>query len=219
MQFSLQHLSRSPEEASESPPLLILLHGVGSNMYDLFGLAPYLDKRFLILSAQAPNAMQPGSFAWFPILEFQPTDIKIDAEAAEASRLQVIKFIKEAVESYKADPENVYLMGFSQGCIMSMSAMLSEPELLAGVVGMSGRILPEIEPKIADNERLKDFPVLWVHGLNDNVLPISHGRAARDQLTALPVDLTYKEYQMAHEVSGESLHDVAAWLTSQLDDD
>ena len=70
---------------------------------------------------------------------------------------------------------------------------------------------------IAKGDKLKDFPVLWVHGVNDNVLPISHGRAARDQLGALPVDLTYKEYQMAHEVSGESLHDVAAWLTSALD--
>ena len=217
MQFSLQHLSRSPEEPSEKAPLLILLHGVGSNMYDLFGLAAYLDKRFQILSAQAPNVMQPGSFAWFPILEFLPTNIKIDAEAAEASRLKVIEFVKEAVESYEADPEKVYLMGFSQGCIMSMSVMLSEPELLAGVVGMSGRILPEIEPLIAADERLKDFPILWVHGMNDNVLPISYGRAARDKLSALPVNLTYKEYQMAHEVSGESLHDVATWLTRQLD--
>ena len=140
MQFSLQHLSRSPEESNGKPPLLILLHGVGSNMYDLFGLAPYLDPRFLILSAQAPNLMNPGSFAWFPILDFQPTKIEIDADAAEASRLKVIEFIKEALEFYSADAQKVYLMGFSQGCIMSMSVMLSEPQLLAGVVGMSGRI-------------------------------------------------------------------------------
>jgi len=216
MQFSLQHLSRIPAETDKAPPLLILLHGVGSNMYDLFGLAPYLDQRFLILSPQAPIPLNSDSFAWFPILEYDPMNIKIDAAAAEASRLKVIAFVNEAIDFYRAAPQNVYLMGFSQGCIMSMSVLLTNPQILTGVVGMSGRILPEIEP-IPEKDHFLNFPVLWVHGLNDNVLPISHGRAARDQLVELPINLTYKEYQMAHEVSGESLHDVAAWLTECLD--
>ncbi len=67
MNFSLHHVMRRPETPSENPPLLILLHGVGSHELDLFSLAPYLDKRFLVLSARAPNTMGPNSYAWFPV--------------------------------------------------------------------------------------------------------------------------------------------------------
>jgi len=53
-------------------------------------------------------------------------------------------------------------------------------------------------------------------GQYDPVLPVHHGRAARDQLATLPVDLTYREYAMGHEVTPESLADVVAWLQERL---
>ena len=70
----------------------------------------------------------------------------------------------------------------------------------AGVVGMSGRLLPEIEPQIAPPEELKGLPFMIVHGTDDQVLPLSYGRAIRDKLSTLPVDLTYREYGMPHTV-------------------
>jgi len=108
-------------------------------------------------------------------------------------------------------------MGFSQGAIMSASVALTQPELVAGVVLMSGRILPEIRPLMADPERLEELPFLIVHGTDDVVLPIVYGRASRELLSSLPVKLTYHEYKMGHEVSQESLADVTAWLSAQLD--
>ena len=65
--LSLVHLARQPLVKGGSPPLLLLLHGVGSNEYDLFELAPYLDKRFLIISARAPNTLGRDSYAWFEV--------------------------------------------------------------------------------------------------------------------------------------------------------
>ena len=56
-----------------------------------------------------------------------------------------------------------------------------------------------------------------VHGTRDNVLPVSGGRAIRDELSRLPVAVAYREYDMGHQVSAESLTDVAAWLTAQLE--
>ena len=82
---------------------------------------------------------------------------------------------------------------------------------------MSGRILPEIRPLIASPERLAGLPLLVVHGLGDTVLPIQHGQASRALLQDLPVQLDYREYRMGHEVSAESLADVAAWLTNRID--
>lgn len=212
----LVHLVRKPLMEAGTPPLLLLLHGVGSNEHDLFGLAPFLDKRFLIISVRAPNTLEPGSYAWFEV-NFTPQGPVINPEQAEASRKTLITFLQEAITAYGANPEQVFLMGFSQGAIMSASVALTRPELIAGAVLMSGRILPEIQPSIASNEELNGFPFLVVHGTADMVLPISYGRASRKLLSSLPVDLTYHEYPMGHEVSQASLRDVTAWLTEQLD--
>ena len=212
----LVHLVRQPIREAGTPPLLLLLHGIGSNEHDLYGLAPFLDERFLIISVRAPNTLGPGSYAWFEA-DFTPQGPVINPIQAEASRKTLIAFLNEAVTSYGADPKGVYLMGFSQGAIMSASVALTQPELVAGAVLMSGRILPEIQPLIASSEELTGLPFLVVHGTADMVLPISHGRASRDLLSTLPVDLTYHEYPMGHEVSQESLSDVTTWLTEQLD--
>jgi phospholipase/carboxylesterase len=108
-------------------------------------------------------------------------------------------------------------MGFSQGAMMSLALTLTRPEKVAGVAAMSGRLpkqLLELEP---DREALAGKPILVTHGLYDPVLPVEQGRAARDYLATLPVELTYREYPMGHEVSMESLRDVAAWLKESLD--
>ncbi len=214
--LSLVHLVHEPKVEASTPPLLLLLHGIGSNEHDLYGLAPFLDRRFLIISARAPNTLGPGSYAWFEA-DFTPHGPVINPEQAEASRKTLITFLHEATTAYGADPKRLYLMGFSQGAIMSASVALTQPELVAGVVLMSGRILPEIQPRIASNEELTGLPFLVVHGTADMVLPISHGRANRQLLSSLPVELTYHEYPMGHEVSQQSLADVTAWLSGQLD--
>ena len=214
--LSLVHLVRQPQVEEKAPPLLLLLHGVGSHEYDLFGLAPYLDKRFLIISARASNTLQPGSYAWFEV-SFTPQGPVINPAQAETSRRALITFINEVVAAYGADPRRVYLMGFSQGAIMSASVALTRPDLIAGAVLMSGRILPEVQPLIAAPQELEGLPLLVVHGTADSVLPIHHARASRKLLSSLPVELTYREYPMGHEVSQESLNDVALWLTTRLD--
>jgi phospholipase/carboxylesterase len=99
-----------------------------------------------------------------------------------------------------------------------LSLALTRPEKLAGVVAMSGRVLPEVVPKMAPAEAMRGLPILVVHGTDDVVLPIHHGRAIRDRLSSLPVVLTYREYPMGHSVSEESLADVTAWLRQRLDD-
>ena len=213
----LVHLTREPVVRSAgAPPLLLLLHGLRADEGDLIGLAPYLDGRFFIVSARAPLALGPGMYAWFDV-QLNPGNPVINAEQAESSRQILIRFIGEVTEAYGTNPLQVYLLGFSQGAIISLSVLLTRPDLLASVVAMSGRILPEVLPKMAPPEALRGIPVMVVHGVADPVLPIHHGRAIRERLSALPVDLTYREYIMGHQVTEKSLADIAAWLRTRLD--
>jgi phospholipase/carboxylesterase len=217
--LSLTHLMREPDRNLESslPPLLLLLHGIGSNEEDLFSLAPYLDGRFLLVSARAPVFMGPGSYGWFNI-EFTPQGMIADIEQAEKSLQHLTAFIDELVETYRAESKCVYLMGFSQGAMMSLALALTRPEKVAGAVVMSGRFPSQQHERGPDLEALKGKPFLVTHGLYDPVLPIEQGRAVRKNLEALPVELTYLEYPMGHEVSLESLRDVSAWLSRTLDE-
>ncbi len=214
--LSLVHLVRKPlEPSSGAPPLLLLLHGLGSDEADLYGLARYLDPRFFIVSARAPIPWQPG-FAWFELYFTPEGEIYANMARAVESYQQLQGFLQEVVTAYEVDPAQVYLMGFSQGAMMSLLATLVQPEGVKGLVVMSGRLPKEAEPWIAEPERLAGIPILAVHGIQDEVLPIENGRQIRDYLQALPVDFTYQEYPMGHQVSAESLRDITQWLTRQL---
>jgi len=215
--LALKHLVRRPDGGGQAPPpLLLLLHGVGSNEDDLFTLAPYLDRRFLVVSARAPVALDYGGYGWFRI-DFTSRGMVADAEQAKESLRLLPGFVDELVETYGADAGRVYLMGFSQGAMMSLALTLTRPEKVAGVVAMSGRLPQQVLEREPDPEALNGKPVLITHGLYDPVLPVENGRAARDYLARLPVVLAYREYPMQHEVSAESLRDVAGWLTERLD--
>ncbi len=209
---------REPAAVSKTrPPLLILLHGIGSNETDLFGLAPYLDGRFLIASARAPISMGPGAYGWFNI-EFTPRGLLADIEQAKRSLSALPGFVDELVEAYGADAACVYLMGFSQGAMMSLALALTTPEKIAGAVLMSGRFPEQALDHEPDALALEGKPFMVTHGIYDPVLPIAEGRTVRERLKALPVELTYREYPMGHEVSMESLRDVTAWLSRSLDE-
>lgn len=212
----LVHLARRPPGTASPPPMLILLHGYGSNEQDLFGLVPYLDERLLIVSARAPYTLMPGMYGWFT-LDITPRGIGVDPDEAEASRQQVAAFVEQAAAVYGADPARVILSGFSQGGMMAAAVALTRPELLAGAMVLSGMVPHELLPQIAPPEQLAGKPFLVQHGTYDPVLPVQLGRAGRDLLQTLPVALTYHEYPIAHEISLESLNDMRAWLADRLD--
>lgn len=212
----LKALVRPPRGSAHGRvPLLALLHGVGSNEYDLFGLADHFDPRFFIASLRAPYPVGPSAHAWFA-LEWRGDEPVHHPQMAEASRQELLTTIPALVEEHGLDGSRVYVCGFSQGAIMGTYLTLTAPEAVSGFVSMSGRILPEAVERRAPDERLHGKPVLWVHGLRDPVLPIRFGRDARDALSALPLDLEYVEFDMAHEVTLESLTKVTGWLSQRL---
>ena len=216
--LSLVHLVRKPRQiASAEPPLLLLLHGIGSNEHDLFSMGPHLDPRFFVATARAPIEMMQGGYAWFNLEFTADGGIVPDLEQAESSALLLVRFIDELVEAYGVDRRCVYLMGFSQGAMMSLSVALTRPDKVARVVAMSGRLPEQVAPNAGSLDEIRKLEIFVSHGTHDDVLPIANGRACRDRLEKLGVPLTYREYPMGHEVRAETLREITAWLTSTLD--
>jgi phospholipase/carboxylesterase len=211
---TLEHLSQASRQSNPSKaPVLVFLHGVGGNETNLMTLAQEFDKRFHILSARAPISLGANAFAWFEV-RFTPDPV-INPDQAETSRQTLIAFLENAVNQYNLEPSQIYLLGFSQGAIIGASVALTRPDLVAGLVMMSGRILPEIKPQLASN--LTSQNIFVAHGIHDSKLPIRHAHASRDLLEQLGAKLTYREYDMGHEITQPEVNEIAAWVQTLLE--
>ncbi len=215
--MTLKYRYKTPTPTTDKkPPLLILLHGIGADENDLFGLAPYLDERFFVASVQAPFTLPYGGYAWFELILEPNKPMSFNVKQFEQSRRMILEFVDKIVAEYDLDADSIFLCGFSQGSMMSMSCALQNPIKFAGVVAMSGRAITEMIPADSNLDDFKDFPIFVTHGIYDPVLPIENGRATKEILSRLPVNLEYKEYPMAHEISQESLRDVVNWFSLKL---
>jgi phospholipase/carboxylesterase len=212
---SLVHRIRRPAAHSHRPPLLVLLHGIGADEEDLLGLAPALDPRFLVVSPRAPHLARPMGYAWYAI-DWSTRPPTVDADQAEASRELLATFVAETVARHGADPGRVFLLGFSQGAILALGLSLARPDLVRGAVAHSGRLLPVFLSGAAAPEALSGLEVLLQHGSDDDVVPVERGREARDLLAPLLGErASYREYDLGHSISEESLADAAAWLAAR----
>lgn len=207
----LQYLVREPKIKSEHPPVLILLHGVGSNEADLFSIANQLPDKYLVISARAPISLGGNSFAWFQV-DFSTGKPIFNIQQEENSRTTLIKFITQIKERYVVDSNEIYLCGFSQGGIMSYSIGLTRPDLIKGIAVMSGRLLEEIRNYIIKNHKMRQLKVFIAHGIQDNTLSIQYAREAKLYLENLGFQLSYHEYEMGHQINGAVLNDLNAWL-------
>jgi phospholipase/carboxylesterase len=192
-------------------PTILALHGRGSNERDLIGLAQYLPQQFLWISPRGPFTLGPDSYEWFQITQIgKPDPIRL------ANALGTLDtFIDEVSANYPVDKTKLYLLGFSQGSIMSMSYTLTKPKRVAGVIAQSGYIPHESGLQI-DEAGIKNKPFILTHGIQDPMLTIDMARRSRDILQNLEADLEYHEFNMGHNVSEESLAVINTWLEKQI---
>ena len=212
--LSLKYKIQKPEIIAEKSPLILLLHGYGSNDDDLFSFASELPKNAFVVSAQAPYLLQYGSYAWYAI-NFDADENKFsDINQAIISRDLVVKFIDELLEIYPNNDKKVTLVGFSQGSILSYGIALSYPEKIEKVAAFSGYF----NEKIVKDDFLKnDFSHLKMfisHGTQDQVIPVSWAQKAPKILTNFGIECQYHEYQMGHGINQQNFIDFMNWFNT-----
>lgn len=213
---SLSGPSFGPASGGPAKQLVILLHGVGADGNDLIGLAPVLaqvlpDAEFLAPNAPEPCDMAPFGYQWFSLQDRTPDRIEAGVRAAAPF---VDRFIDDNCAARDIAPDKVALLGFSQGCMMSLFVGLRRASPLAAILGYSGALVAA--HKLAD-EIVSRPPVLLVHGEADPVVPHQMLAAAQAGLQAAGVEVqTVSRPGLAHGIDEEGIRQGAALLQRTL---
>lgn len=208
--LSLTHLIK-PSTSDKPSPLILMLHGYGSDEKDLFAFASYLPEKYTVVSVRAPYRMQPMGNAWYAINFDADANKFSDTEQALASREKIKHFISEAIDAYNIDADNITLFGFSQGTILSFATALTYPHLIKNIIGLSGYIDKNMI-NITNKEALKTLKVFSSHGTADQVIPVEWSRKTPEILESLGIDCVFKEFPIGHGVNQDNFEAVLDWL-------
>jgi len=213
--LALEYLETTPggDAASAELPLVIGLHGRGSNAHDLASIAEALDLghhyRFIFPDAPKPFEPYPGMIYGFTWFDGWPAERRSIARSREA----LLTLIGQLLERYPTPEGRLALLGFSQGGLMSMDVGFRTERPIAAIVSMSGAIYEEDPP---DFRRRPDQRVMIVHGTADDVIPVRAARRARLLLQEHGIEPVYEEFDMGHHVTEESMEAVGRFLAEEL---
>jgi phospholipase/carboxylesterase len=210
--MSLHYLIREPKIILDKNPLLLLLHGYGSNEEDLFSFASELPEEYFVVSVRAPYDLMYGSYAWYAI-NFDADENKFsDIEQGKTSRDLIVSFIDELLVKYPIEATNITLIGFSQGSILSYAIALSYPEKISRVVAISGYLNTEMAVANFEKNNFSQLRIFASHGTVDQVIPVDWARKTEPALKACGISVVYKEYPIGHGVSPQNFYDFKNWL-------
>ena len=210
--LALRHEALAPRIAINQPPLLVLLHGYGSNEEDLLQIAPYLPDQLRIVSLRAPFMLMPGSNAWFAI---EPSSNGLICDVTQAQQALVVlnESIDDAIRIYGTDPQQIFVAGFSQGGAMAGLVAMSRTDVRGAII-MSGINPLAVTPTLPTTPSSGD--ILVVHGTLDEVVPVSDGQGSRDALRELGFTVQYVEYPIGHTIDLRVIGALTGFLNQRL---
>ena len=172
MTRALEATRREPV-SGEIRSCVVFLHGYGANGADLIGLADPLGEHLpdtLFISPDAPEACvgAPMGLQWFPIPWIDGSSEEESKAGLERAAADLDAFLDGVMVDEDLLPEQVIVLGFSQGTMMALHVVPRREDAIAGIVAFSGRLL---EPELLADEAQSRPPILLIHGDADDVVP------------------------------------------------
>jgi len=211
------------QSAPQPSASLIVLHGLGADGNDFVPVAQALDlsavggARFVFPHAPMRPVTMNGGYvmrAWYDIAGTPQARVE-DEAGLRASQAQIEALIaREVARGMPA--QRIVLMGFSQGCAMTLLTGLRHAERLAGLVGLSG-YLPLAAHTAAERSAANaGVPIFLAHGRDDPMIALARATASRDALLALGYEVEWHDYAMPHSVCMDEIVDLNRWLLRVL---
>jgi phospholipase/carboxylesterase len=194
----------------KSDYLMIVLHGRGDSIRPFASFDDELkvpEMNYLLLNA--PRKFMDG-YTWYGEPPFQKNGVlKI--------REKIFDLLND-LENQGWKSENIFLFGFSQGCLISADIGMNYPKKLAGVVGISGyfNFYPRWRNSISA-DAIKT-PWLFTHGHQDDVLPIAETKYGVEKLKDAGFKVNWVEMDKDHTLKEEEYPIIRRWVKDQLQD-
>jgi phospholipase/carboxylesterase len=211
------------EPAATPDATVIWLHGLGADGSDFvpiveeLRLPPTLAVRFIFPHARPrPVTINNRAVmrAWYDITGLGAGSTEDEAGVRESG--DVVRGYIEEENARGIASERIVIAGFSQGGAIALSAALRHPQRLAGVMALS-TYLPLRDSLAAEaSPANRDVPILMCHGLRDQMVPATLGKASRDLLQSLGYQVEWQAYPMEHQVCMEEELDISKWLQARL---
>ncbi len=222
----LEHVSGGDPAAAPAASIVVL-HGLGADGNDFVPIVQELDLgavgpvRFVFPSAPVRPVTVNGGYrmrAWYDIYPppAQPDAVRREDEAGLRESCALVQGLLDREAARGVPARRTVLMGFSQGCAMTLMAGLRAPQCLAGLVGLSGYLPLAASAAAERSDANRDVPVFLAHGEHDPVVAIERGLASRDALRALGHGVEWHSYPMEHSVCAEEVADLNGWLLRVL---
>jgi len=216
--LSLEHVSRGPREADDGrPPAVLVLHGREADEFDLLPVAEALDDRLHVFSLRAPFPGQRGH-VWY--------DLDLAAGGLHASQPgEGFRGALDRLHAFAGDAPRVYevdvvgLLGFSQGGIASLAALLERPSLYGSAAALHAYLPASHDPREHDGfEEAAGHSVFLAGGEDDQVIPLRRTADAAEALRAADLDVSFERFAGGHGISAAERRALAAWVGERLDD-
>jgi phospholipase/carboxylesterase len=212
--MSLVHEIHVPEDPADGATLIVLLHGRGSDRFDLLGLRAGLPEGAIVVAPQAPFPAAPWGYgpgwAWYRYLgEDRP-----EPDSFEESQIALGDFLDGLTARLPVAPGPLVLGGFSQGGTMSLAHALRRPGRVPRVLNFSG-FLPDHPSVRVGPDTVRSTRIFWGHGVHDPAIPFAMAERGRGMLRDAGADLEARDYPIGHWIAPEELADARAWLTPE----
>jgi phospholipase/carboxylesterase len=205
-----------PGRAGEGAPLVVLMHGRGSDRFDLLGLAEEIAPGAVVVTPEAPWPGMPWGYgpgwAWYRFLGGN----RPEPESFAGAQRELAAFLAEVRTGLPVRTGPLVLGGFSQGGVMAMAYALAHPGEVPLVMNFSGFLAdhPSVRPSPAAVAGTRFF---WGHGTLDPMIPFDLAIDGRQRLRGAGADLTARDYPIGHGISPQETGDARAWLESSLE--
>lgn len=213
--IGINYLERKPKKTLDKNPLILLIHGYGSNEEDLFSFADDLPDEFHVISVRALFTLSFGMYGWYEI-DFVNMQKFNNIPQGIESRNKLMKFIDEIVKLENLDAGNIWLCGFSQGAILSYGIALNHPEKVKFVACLSGYPEKDFIGEIDQNKDYSNLDFFISHGTEDAVIPIEWARMGKPLLDDLKIKNEYHEYRAGHGIAPQNYYDLMSWMKQNL---
>lgn len=187
-------------------PTVVMIHGHLGNEEVMWIFRQTLPEEWLVVAPRAIVADGDGRYSWHPRQQNEWPALSEFDTAVDT----LLQFIDSLPELYNANPNQIYLMGFSQGAATSFALAMREPERVQGIASLVGFMPLGVEEAI-ETARLADLPVFMAVGTEDERIPLEIARECGKAVRAAGAYLEYREYDTGHKLNGEGMRKLKGW--------